>query len=111
MLASRRKVDAPALTKAGFFAALEQARRTGSKAALQPYVDSAREIGMFAVNNITYDDANGIAAQAGLPHTWLGQLWTGKARFQRTIVPLLTQGTLTSLVATGWVWLTRPSMQ
>ena len=110
MLASRRKSDTPPLTKAGFFSALEHARRTGDKGALAPYAQSAREIGMFAVNNITYDDATGLAYTSGIPSTWLGELAAG-ARFQRTIVPLLTQATLQSLVATGWVWLTRPSVQ
>jgi hypothetical protein len=113
MLGGRTRVAArtePRLSKEGFFAALHEVRRTGSKDALAPYVKSAQETGMFAVNNITYDDASGIAASSGLPDTWLGELAAG-ARFARTIVPLLTQATLTSLVATGWVWLTRPSMQ
>jgi len=110
MLASRRKAEAPALTKAGFFSALEQHRITGSTTALQPYLNDAKDIGMFAVNNITYDDVNGIAYQAGLPATWLGELAAG-TRFERTIVPLLTQDTLKSLVATGWQWLTRPGVQ
>lgn len=113
MLGGRRRgaaIATPRLTKAGFFAALHEVRRTGSHEALQPYIRDAQEVGLFAVNNITYDDVNGIAAQAGIPHTWLGELAAG-ARFQRTIVPLLTQGTLTQLVAVGWVWLTRPSMQ
>lgn len=97
------------LTKEGFFTALETARRAGDPSPLAPYVKSAEETGLFALSNITYDDANGLAADAGIPHTWLGELAAG-ARFQRTVVPLLTSGVLRSLVATGWVWLTRPSM-
>lgn len=109
---ARRTVDAPEaqLTKAGFFAALHTARRTGSLAALEPYKADAQRTGLFAVNNITYDDAAGLAYTSGIPSTWLGELAAG-ARFTRTIVPLLTQATLESLVATGWVWLTRPSVQ
>jgi hypothetical protein len=110
MLGGRaRRADVPSLTRNGFFAALRTARRDGNQAVLQPYLDDAENVGLFALNNITYDDANGLAADAAIPHTWLGEL-AGGARFQRTVVPLLSPGVLRSLVATGWVWNVRPSM-
>jgi len=109
MLASRRKAEAPQLTKAGFFSALNTARKTGDRSALLPYAAEATEIGLFALSNVTFDGAGGLITAGGHPGTWLGQLWQGK-RFQRKIIPLLTQGTLTSLTATGWVWAVKPAM-
>ena len=109
MLASRRKSDAPALTKAGFFSALNIARTTGDRSALMPYAAAAAEVGLFALSNVKYDGVGGLVTDALMPGTWLGELWQGR-RFQRKIVPLLTQGTLTSLNATGWVWGVKPAM-
>jgi hypothetical protein len=108
-MARQPKPAAPKLTKAGFFDALHAARKMGDKTALQPYLADAENTGLFALQNVTYDDAGGLAAQAGIPHTWLGEL-AGGERFARMVVPLLTPGVLRSLVATGWVWTTRPTM-
>lgn len=105
----------PRLTKEGFFSALHTARKTGDHTALRAYLTpelgatGENGAGMFALSNVTYDDASGLAYQAGIPSTWLGELAAG-ARFERIIVPLLTPGVLKSLVATGWVWTTKPSM-
>jgi hypothetical protein len=109
MLAARRKTEAPTLTKAGFFAARHQAQATGDRSALSPYIASASDAGMFALTNVKYDTAGGLAADAGLPSGWLGELWAGR-HFQRTIVPLLSQGTLTGIRNYGWVWTTKPAM-
>jgi hypothetical protein len=116
MLAGRRVQDrrttqpaAPALTKAGFFAAVNHARRTGDRAQLQPYLEVVADAGLFALANITYDGAGGLTTQAGMPAEWLGQLWQGKT-FTRRIVPLLTPKPLTSLSMTGWVWTVKPAM-
>lgn len=109
MLASRRKTDAPALTRAGFFAALNIAKQTGDRTALMPYAQAAAEVGLFALSNVKYDGVGGLVTDAQMPGTWLGQLWQGR-RFQRKIVPLLTRGTLTSLNASGWVWGVKPAM-
>ena len=40
---------------------------------------------------------------------FLGELWSGKA-YQRTIVPLLQPGTLTSYKVKGWRWVTKPEV-
>jgi hypothetical protein len=105
----RRNATAPGLTKAGFYAAMNTARRTGDRAALAPYIQEAEDVGLFALSNITYDGAGGLVTVAGMPGAWLGQLWAGK-RFQRRIVPLLTGGTLTAMSMTGWVWGVKPAM-
>lgn len=105
----------PVLTKAGFFSALHAARKSGDTTGLRRYLTPEQGAtgdggaGMFALNNITYDDVNGLAAQAGIPSTWLGELAAGE-RFSRIVVPLLSPGVLKSLVATGWVWTTRPTV-
>ncbi|WP_457100318.1 hypothetical protein [Microbacterium sp. P5_E9] len=109
MQASRRKAEAPALTKAGFFSALNKARSTGDRSDLMPYAQAAAEVGLFALSNVKYDGVGGLVTDALMPGTWLGELWQGR-RFQRKIIPLLTSGTLTSLSATGWVWGIKPAM-
>jgi len=109
MLASRRPATAPALTKAGFFSALAIARKTGDRSALMPYAAEAAEAGLFTLSNVKYDGVGGLVTDAQMPGTWLGELWQGK-RFVRKIIPLLTQGTLTSLTASGWVWAVKPAM-
>jgi hypothetical protein len=109
MLASRRQTTAPTLTKAGFFSALNIAKNTGDRAALMPYAQAAAEVGLFALADVKYDGTGGLVTDSLHPGTWLGELWQGR-RFQRKIVPLLTQGTLTSLNATGWVWGVKPAM-
>jgi hypothetical protein len=102
----------PELTRSGFFAALRTARTSGDRSQLAPYLATAVQAsgeGLFALSNVTFDDAAGLVKLAGTPGAWLGQLWQGK-RFSRKIVPLLTSGTLTSMTATGWVWGVKPSM-
>ena len=64
------KASTPALTKAGFFAAMRHATRTGDMAALRPYLaDAVGEdgAGLFALNDIKYDGTGGLAADAGIP--------------------------------------------
>ncbi|QNQ90877.1 hypothetical protein GP475_09670 [Corynebacterium poyangense] len=41
---------------------------------------------------------------------WLGELWSGVG-FQREIVPLMTQGTLTRMKAVGFRWTKKPKVQ
>jgi hypothetical protein len=109
MLGGRRKAPTITLTKAGFFAAVNTARRTGDRTALAPYVAEAEDVGLFALSPVKFDGAGGLLTDAAYPGSWLGQLWQGK-RFQRRIVPLLTQGSLTALSMTGWVWGVKPAM-
>jgi hypothetical protein len=109
MLAGRAKPQTPALTKTGFFAALNTARKSGDRSALQPYVAEAEQVGLFALSNIKFDGAGGLITDSGAPGAWLGELWTGKT-FQRRIVPLLTQKDLTAMSMTGWVWGVKPAM-
>lgn len=111
---SRKPVAAPALTKAGFFSAMRQYRQTADTEALKPYMEgmvSATEgdPGMFALTDIAYDGASGLAAVSKQPNTWLGELWQGR-RFNRTVVPLLSQGTLNGIAMDAWVWTTKPAM-
>jgi hypothetical protein len=114
MLGGRRpKATEPSLSAHGFFAALNRARATADPTALQPYMESGGAVdkdgsGLFALTDIKYDQG-GLAEVAAIPGGWLGQLWAGKA-FNRTIVPLLTQGTLTGIKTSGWMWLVKPSM-
>lgn len=104
--------SAPArLSKAGFFSAFKQYRQTADLSALRPYMDTMTdgEAGMFALTDVKYDGAGGLAADAGIPDNWLGELWQG-ASVPRKIVPLLTQATLTGIKASGWIWTTKPAM-
>jgi hypothetical protein len=110
MLASRRhKAETPSLTKAGFFAAANMARKTGDHSFIAPYQRDIDDVGLFALSNIKYDGTGGLITDAAMPGAWLGQLWTGKT-FQRRIVPLLSGKPLTALSMTGWVWGVKPAM-
>lgn len=113
MLASRRQPTKPKaaarLTSAGFFAAWREARRVGSIDPLVRFKEDAEKVGLFALADVAYDGTGGLAEDAGIPGAWLGQLWQGR-RYQRRIIPLLSQGTLTSMKATGWIWGTKPAM-
>ncbi len=97
------------LSKGGFMTALHTARRTGDAAALRPYADDLEAAGLFALTDVTYDDAAGLATQAAVPGAWLGELWQGR-RFSRRIVPLITSGVLTAMKAAGWIWETKPEV-
>jgi len=101
--------NTPALSKAGFYAAVNHARRSGDRSALQPYIASAEAVGLFALSDIKFDGAGGLVSAAGFPGDWLGQLWTGKT-FTRRIVPLLTSKQLTAMSMIGWVWGVKPAM-
>lgn len=57
-----------------------------------------------AFQDITHSGNIGIA-----PAGWVGELWSGVA-YQRQIVPLLTQGALSSYKVTGWKWDVKPEV-
>jgi hypothetical protein len=59
-----------------------------------------------ALTDITYDGANGLTTTIGQPQ-WLGNIWNDRA-YQRKIIPLISQGPLTSLELEGWKWGTKP---
>lgn len=44
-----------------------------------------------------------------MPPQWVGELWSGNT-YARRVVPLLTSGTLTSLVVNGWRWNPAPEV-
>lgn len=103
LMSRKPKAQAPQLTKSGFLAAARKARSMGDLAPLKAYAEDAERVGMFALADITFDDANGLVTAAGIPGAWLGELWQGR-RFERRVIPLISSGTLTSMKATGWVW-------
>lgn len=113
MLGSRRKPAAPELSKAGLFGAMIRHRQTGDLTALKPYLDTMvgeDGTGLFAIADVKYDGTGGLAADAKIPNQWLGELWAGR-RFNRTVVPLLTQGTLAGVAIDAWTWTTKPEVQ
>lgn len=65
----------------------------------------ARESGLFALDDITYDAAGDIAPL--LPKQWLGEVQDGTS-YAQTFVPLFGQQNLTSLYMTGWKWNVKP---
>ena len=110
----RPKVDTPTLSRAGFFSAVRRARNTGDLSTLRPYLESFGAVGedgegLFALSDVAYDGAGGLAAAAGIPSGWLGELWSGN-KFPRKVVPLLTPGVLTGIKASGWRWTTKPEV-
>lgn len=116
MLAARRTPRAPAitLTKNGFFSAMHHAMQSADASGLRPYLEAPGAVdadgsGMFALTDIPYDGAGGLAATAAIPTGWLGELWQG-VTFARTVVPLLTQATLAGIKASGFVWGVKPVM-
>lgn len=99
------------------FSAIHKARTSGDHTALQPFVKSAQDVGlfdegghMFALSDVKFNGTGGLNINDQLTGpAYLGELWAGR-RFDRTIVPLLTQAPLTSLNATGWVWNVKPAL-
>lgn len=109
---TKRQEDVTPLDKRGFFAALIHQRQTGDMTRLSPYLETMIDEsgrGLFSLTDIKYDGAGGLAADAKIPNTWLGELWQGR-RVNRTVVPLMTQGTLSGLVMDGWVWTDKPTV-
>lgn len=105
------KPKAPALTKAGFFSALAHAKQTRDMEALKPYMAAMtgeNDSGLFALSNVKYDGTGGLAADAGIPNQWLGELFDGER--SRSIVPLLTPGVLQGIAIDAWTWTTKPGM-
>jgi hypothetical protein len=114
MLASRAKASAPDLGKNAFFAAMHKVLQSGDASALRPFLESNATVndknGLFALSDVKFDGTGGLNITNQLTGpTYLGELWQGR-RFDRTIVPLLSQATLTSLAATAWKWNVKPSM-
>jgi hypothetical protein len=111
MLATRQPTKSSTdLSARGFFSAYRQARTTGDFSVMRPYIEQAESMGLFALTDVKYDGTGGLNLNNQITGpAYLGELWQGR-RFQRTIVPLLTQGVLTNLSATGWIWSTKPIM-
>lgn len=65
----------------------------------------ARESGLFALDDITYNAAGDIAPL--LPKQWLGEITDGTT-YEQTFVPLFGSQNLTSLYMTGWKWNVKP---
>lgn len=59
---------------------------------------------MAAFNDITHS-----ANVAVAPASWVGEVWSGVS-YTRSIVPLLTQGSLKSYKVTGWRWVVKPTV-
>ena len=92
----------PALTRHGFVQGLFAALTGGSRDAVEPYVRDAQANGLFAITDVTYDDATGlnVDSQLGGP-AYLGQLWRAVADV-RTFIPAIGTKPLTDMVARGW---------
>ncbi|MFW0784508.1 HK97 family phage prohead protease [Gordonia sp. CPCC 206044] len=85
----------------------KKAELTASEATdvINAYVrgDRSAEI-TAAFSDITHSSNIAVA-----PASWVGEVWSGVA-YQRQIVPLLTNGNLTSYKVTGWRWNTKPAV-
>ncbi|PTT22617.1 hypothetical protein DBR36_01535 [Microbacterium sp. HMWF026] len=98
------------LSARGLFAAVHKAHTEGDTSALVPFHKASQEAGLFALSDVKFNGTGGLNNNDQLTGPrYLGELWAGR-RFDRTVVPLLTQDTLTSLNATGWVWNAKPTM-
>lgn len=60
---------------------------------------------LAALSDITY---TAVGADLSEPQ-WLGELWSG-VPYERSVVPQLAQGRLTSLKVNSWKWTTKPAM-
>lgn len=87
---NRRLTASTMRTSSEFFRLMAEAHRAGDRRLLAALTD-------VIPSNL---------ADAEQPQ-WVGELWSGTP-YQRRIVPLLAQSTLTGLKAKGWRWTTKP---
>jgi len=87
-------------SKSGLFALINNARNMDPES-IKALAD-AQNAGVFALSDIPYT----AGANARVP-AWLGEIWQGRS-FERKVIPVVTNGTLTSMSEKGYVWGNKP---
>lgn len=94
------------LGKTGLFEAIINARNTGDRSLVEQ-IDTSRT-GLFALNDVKISGANTVGVNTVQP-AYVGELWAGR-RYTRKVIPLLSQGPLTSLTGKGYRWGVKPTV-